>query len=43
MEQSDGRGFGKQHLLANSIENFILHEKKSDLLSPEIYKSSKPC
>ena len=28
MERSDVRGFGRQQLLANSIENFISHEKK---------------
>ena len=35
-----------QQLLANSIENFISHEKKIDLLHlslPEIYKALKPC
>ena len=28
IERSDGRGFGRQQLLANSIEIFISHEKK---------------
>ena len=28
IEQRDGSSFGQQQLLANSIENFILHEKK---------------
>ena len=42
IERSDGRGFGRQQLLANSIENFISHEKKSDSSRPEIYKALKP-
>ena len=43
IERSDGRCFGQQQILANSIENFILHEdKKSDSSRPEIYKASKP-
>ena len=34
IERSDGIGFGLQQILANSIENFILHgEKKSDLVA----------
>ena len=28
IERSNGRGFGRQQLLSNSIENFISHEKK---------------
>ena len=28
IERSDGRCFGRQQFLANSIENFISHEKK---------------
>ena len=43
IERSDGRGFGRQQLLANSIEIFISHEKKSDSSRPEIYKALKPC
>ena len=42
IERSDGRCFGRQQLLANSIENFISHEKKSDSSRPEIYKALKP-
>ena len=42
MERSYGRYFGRQQLLANSIENFISHEKKSDSSRPEIYKALKP-
>ena len=42
IERSNGRGFGWQQLLANSIEIFISHEKKSDLSRPEIYKAPKP-
>ena len=33
VEGSDGRGFGRQQLLDNFIENFISHE---------IYKELKP-
>ena len=36
---SDGRGFGRQQLLADSIEHFISHEKKSDSSRPDIYKA----
>ena len=36
IEQSDGRGFGRQQLLAHSIENFISHEVT---FRPEIYKT----
>ena len=43
IERSDGRGFGRQQLLANSIEIFISHEKKSDSSRPEIYIALKPC
>ena len=32
IERSDGRGFGRQQLLANSIENFISHENKKWLV-----------
>ena len=39
IERSYGRCFGWQQLLTNSIENFISHEKKSDLLLPKIYKA----
>ena len=35
IERSDGRGFGRQQLLANSIEIFISHEKKSDSSRPK--------
>ena len=42
IEQSNGRCFDWQQLLANSIEFFISHEK-SDLSQPEIYKALKPC
>ena len=42
VERSKGHCFGRQILLANSIENFILHEKKSDSSLPEIYKAFKP-
>ena len=38
IELSDGHCFGQQQILADSIENFILHEK-SDSLWPEIYKA----
>ena len=46
MERSDGRGFDRQQLLANSIENFILHEKKhlqsiQTLLTLELSQYSK--
>ena len=38
-----GRCFGQQQLLANSIQNFISHEKKKSALSlPNIYKALKP-
>ena len=43
IERSYGRGFGWQQLLANSIEIFISHEKKSDSLRPKIYKALKLC
>ena len=43
IEQSDGRCFGWQQLLAIFIEIFIAHEKKSDSSRPEIYKALKPC
>ena len=43
IERSNGRCFGLQQLLANSIELFISHIKKFDLLLPEIYKELKPC
>ena len=43
IEPSYWRGFGRQQLLANSIENFISHEKKSDSSRPEIYKALEPC
>ena len=43
IERSYGRGFGRQQLLANSIEIFISHEKKSDSSRPKIYKAFKPC
>ena len=38
IEQSDGRCFGRQRLLADSIENFISHEKKSASSSPKFAK-----
>ena len=28
IERIDGRGFGRQQLLADSIENFVSYEKK---------------
>ena len=46
MEQSDGRGFGRLQLLANSIEIFILYgteSASSPSSRPEIYKALKPC
>ena len=33
IERSDGHGFGRQQLLANSIENLISHEKKQMLVA----------
>ena len=43
IERSDGRGFGRQQLLADSIEIFISQEReKRDLSRPEIYKAFKP-
>ena len=36
IELSNGRCFGRQQLLANSIEIFISHEKKSDSSLPKI-------
>ena len=42
IERSNGHNFGWQQLLANSIEIFIAHEKKSALLWPQIYKPLKP-
>ena len=39
IERSDGRGFGRQQPLANSIENFMSHEKKGDSLRPDIYNA----
>ena len=41
IERSDGRGFGRQQLLANSIENCISLEKKGDSSRPEIYTAIK--
>ena len=41
IERSDGRCFGQQQFLANSIENFISHEKNPSSL-PNIYKALKP-
>ena len=41
IEQSDGRGFERQQLFPNSIENFISHSKTCSL-RPEIYKALKP-
>ena len=38
IEQSDGRCFGRHRLLADSIENFISHEKKSASSSPKFAK-----
>ena len=40
IEQSNGRCFGLQQLLANFIENFISHEKKNPSSRPDIYKLS---
>ena len=42
IERGDGRCFGRQRFLANSIEKKILHEKKSDSSQAEIYKQLKP-
>ena len=39
LSEAMGRGFGRQQLLANSIENFISHFEKSDSLRSEIYKA----
>ena len=39
IEQRNGHGFGWQQLLANSIEIFISHEKKSDLSRPKFYEA----
>ena len=41
IEQSYGRSFSLQQLLANFSPYFISHEKKSDLSWPEIYKAFK--
>ena len=43
IERSYRRCFGRQQLLANSIEIFISHENKSHSLRPEIYKALQPC
>ena len=44
IERRDGRCFGRQLFLADSIQqNFISHEKKSYSSRPEIYKALKPC
>ena len=45
IERSDGRGLGRQQLLADSMEiSFQVHmKKKSDSSRPEIYKALKPC
>ena len=42
IERNNGRCFGRQQLLADSIENFISHLKKSDSSRPDIYKALKP-
>ena len=39
---ANGSCFGRQLLLASSIEHFISHENKSYLLLPKIYKALKP-
>ena len=41
IERSDGRGFGRQQLLANSIEIFISHEKKKWLVAARNLQSIK--
>ena len=38
IERSDGRGFGRQQLLADSIENFISHLKNKDSLGPDMMR-----
>ena len=44
IERSDGHCFGRQKLVAYSIENFTSYEKKkSDSSLPEIYKALKSC
>ena len=43
IQRSNERVFGRQQLLANSIENFISHEKGSHSSRPDIYKALKPC
>ena len=42
IEQSDGSGFGRQQLLADSIEIFISHEKKK-LVAARNLPRIKPC
>ena len=42
IEPSNEISFGRQQVLANSTENFISNEKKSDSSRPEIYKALKP-
>ena len=42
IERSDGRCFGRQQLLADSIEILISHEKQNPLSRPDIYKALKP-
>ena len=43
IERSNEQDFDLQQLFANSIEVFILHDKKIDSSRPEIYKELKPC
>ena len=42
IERSNGCCFGRQQLLANSIENFTFHVKRKCSLRPEMYKALKP-
>ena len=41
IEWSDGRCFGWQQRLANSIENFISHEKRCDIVAAWYLQSIK--
>ena len=43
IEQSDGRCFCRQQILANTIEISFHMKKKCDSSRPEIYKALKPC
>ena len=42
IERNNGRGFGRQQHLADSIENSFHMKHKSDLSLPEIYKALEP-